>query len=469
MIRERWLWPQIGKPIRQGFDREQDSWVDEVPWGAAGVAQSRRPEPHRVNAFDAPESQTKQVVDILKTILNNRVEDFKTTDDGHGGGKTEYEKLLDNVKNIQERLLKQSEAEIKAIEKQLTEYVGSVFTDYEVKFDAKSDEVVSDNVDFFKANPTLLMGPKGGYLSAVADQGSGAKRTILWSALRIATDTKSKKSSRPHILLIDEPEICLHPNAIREACNVLYSLPQTANWQVMITTHSPQFIDLSKDNTTIIRVEKDERGVNIKGTTLYRPSEISLSPDDKENMKMLNICDPYVAEFFFGGKVIVVEGDTEYTAFKHIVAEKPQKYKDIHVIRARGKATIVTLAKILNHFGAGYSILHDSDKPTVVRKGKEIVNGAWSLNDNIRKEVEKSTNRIRLVANYINFETAYFNEQASDDKPYNALSKIKENPELFEIIENLLSALIDHKLPLPDRAIEWVTMEDLNSKYQALG
>ncbi len=46
------------------------------------------------------------------------------------------------------------------------------------------------------------------------------------------------------------------PLAIANARDVLYSLPENNNWQIMIATHSPNFIDLSKDHTTVIRVEK---------------------------------------------------------------------------------------------------------------------------------------------------------------------------------------------------------------------
>jgi putative ATP-dependent endonuclease of OLD family len=50
---------------------------------------------------------------------------------------------------------------------------------------------------------------------------------------------------------------------------------------------------------------------------------------------MLNLCDPYVAEFFFSKNIIIVEGDTEYTALQDIITGNKNKYKDIHIIRAR--------------------------------------------------------------------------------------------------------------------------------------
>ncbi|WP_205730518.1 hypothetical protein [Blautia producta] len=82
----------------------------------------------------------------------------------------------------------------------------------------------------------------------------------------------------------------------------------------MVTTHSPIFIDLSRDNTTIIRVSRDEVD-EVKSTVLFRPENAKLSPDDKENMKLLNVGDPYVHEFFFGGRIVVVEGDTDILLF----------------------------------------------------------------------------------------------------------------------------------------------------------
>lgn len=50
--------------------------------------------------------------------------------------------------------------------------------------------------------------------------------------------------------------VFLHPPAIRLAREALYKLANLENWQVMITTHSPIFIDVSKPHTTITRVEK---------------------------------------------------------------------------------------------------------------------------------------------------------------------------------------------------------------------
>ncbi|WP_063868081.1 ATP-dependent nuclease [Paenibacillus sp. Soil766] len=288
-----------------------------------------------------------------------------------------------------------------------------MFPGYIVKFDPRTEVDIENDLNLFNKlnNAQLKMGyANGGHLSTLDRQGSGARRTLLWSALRmiaesnVAKPTKkgAKKESpdngnaRPHVLLLDEPELCLHPNAVREACRVLYDLPNTGNWQVMVTTHSPAFIDVSRDNTTIIRVE--QMNGSILGTTVFRPERVKLDDGDRARLKLLNIFDPYVAEFFFGGRCIIVEGDTEYTAFKHVIASKLGEYNDVHIIRARGKATIVSLIKILNHFGTSYSILHDSDTTTTMRKGKKIKNPAWVHNEKIYNAVidRPETSNVRL-------------------------------------------------------------------------
>ena len=469
LVKEKWTWNNIGKPTRYGFDVTKNDWANaddknKVPWGAANVANSRRPKPHIVEAFASPEDQTKQVISILVSILNDRVTSMKEDEDE----KSTFRTLLDTVKDLQKNIVEESQEQINKIQGELSKYIGKVFPSYEVEFDAKPEENIESTINFFKANPQLLIGPSNGFKSPIERQGSGARRTLLWTALRIVAENKKKSKAdinRPNVLLLDEPEICLHPNAIRESCDLLYSLPKNDNWQVMVTTHSPQFIDISRDNTTIVRVERNADG-EVFGTTIFRPERAKLTEDDKSNLKLLNIYDPYVGEFFFGGKIVIVEGDTEYSAFRHIIAKDKEKFQDIHIIRARGKATIVSLCKILNQFGANYSVLHDSDSPTCLRKGKSIVNPAWTNNIKILEEINKGSGNTKLISSIPHFEGAYYNDKLKSEKPYTAISMIKDNPDVFKSVETLLSNLCDLTTDLPNNALNWSKIEELRIKFK---
>lgn len=469
VVRERWIWKTVGDPKRQGYDVEKQEWSDNVPWGAPNVANSRRPEPHMVDAFDSPDEQVKEVKKILMEVLTDRIKSLK--DDNDDTKENNYSKVLETIKQLQKEIVDESAVEIDKMQDELTEAFSAVFPNYEVKFDAKPEDDLDKTVNFFKADAQLLIGPKEGFFSPVERQGSGARRTLLWTALKFLSETKNKNSKgkgegRPHVLLLDEPEICLHPNAIRDACNVLYDLPQNSNWQVMVTTHSPAFIDISRDNTTIIRVERDIDG-DIYGTTIFRPEKVKLGSDDKERLKLLNVYDPYVGEFFFGGKNIIVEGDTEYTAFKYVISKKPEKYKDIHIIRARGKATIVSLIKVLNQFGSDYSVLHDSDTMKIKTKsGQEKGNPAWGNNINILNEInhKPDNTKVRLLASIPNFEEAYLDGEVEKEKPYNAFIRVQNEPDKLAIIEKLLDALLDHNITPPYGCCEWNNINILERK-----
>ena len=233
----------------------------------------------------------------------------------------------------------------------------------------------------------------------------------------------------------------------------------------MATTHSPIFVNFAQDNTTIVRVEKDEDGMS--ATKIFRSDKANLDDDDKQNLKLLNMCDPYVAEFFFGGQIIIVEGDTEYTAFNYVIQQNPEKYKDqnIHIIRARGKATIKSLVKILNHFQTSYAILHDSDRPTTKTNKK---NPAWTMNQTIKDEVDKAPEgqSVTLLASIPNFETAcLYSSPPRADKPYNAISKIKQNDKASEIIQAILDKLLSGEGELPQGCLEWNSLDELEQAF----
>ncbi len=476
-VREKWTWSGAGVPKKVGWDVAANNWHEsEGPWGAPNVAQFYRPQPHYVDAFQKPEDQAAEVVELLTAAINDRVKQLskKKADESGEGGLTEYEKLLDTIKHLRLAIAGDATAAVADVTKDLGAVINEVFPGYTVIFDARPEDDIGRGLNIYKPAPLLKMGLIGGFHSTIERQGSGACRTLIWAALRILSERADGKSAdstdRPHLLLLDEPEICLHPDAIREACRVLYDLPKSKNWQVMITTHSPVFIDLSRDNTSIARVERAPNGV-VQGTTIFRPDKVKLDEDDRIELKLLNLCDPYVAEFFFGGRTVLVEGDTEYTAFKHVIAQDPVKYKDIHVVRARGKACLVSLCKILNQFDKGYSILHDADREKVISKvtKKERVNSAWSENQKILTVTEagRTAGRVRLLASVPNFEEAFFDEEANADKPYSALARLKSDETAFSKIAELLDCLVEAAKPVPNGAKAWASLEELKTAVEA--
>lgn len=447
-IKEKRIFDAQGKWHRKGWNYQTNIWENNGPLGSDNVAKPLRPIPIMVSAFDSPEKQTQEINKLLKQLLIEQLRNI--TDENQ---QNLYNQLVESIKNFQARIKDETQEAITSAEQDLSRYISSIFPYHELFFDVQAESISEDKIPFFSSAELKVKGSDG-YNSTIDKQGSGARRTILWSILKYI-NSQSGGQNRSFVLLIDEPELCLHPNAIRGACKVLYDLASQSWRQVMITTHSPQFIDLSRNNTTIIRVERDGDH-NVWSTILYRPETVQLTDDDKENLKLLNLFDPYVAEFFFGWKVIVVEWDTEYSVFKYICNN--EWYSDVHIIRARGKSTIVSLMKILNHFWCNYSVLHDTDLMNIQREGREGRNPAWTVNEHI---LATKNNNVKLIASKVTFETAYFGENIKKDKPYHAITKIREDQDLYDKLKQLLDYLIWNEVDLPDWAIERDNIQNL--------
>jgi putative ATP-dependent endonuclease of OLD family len=166
--------------------------------------------------------------------------------------------------------------------------------------------------------------------------------------------------------------------------------------------------------------------------------------------------DPYVAEFFFGGRTVIVEGDTEYAAFREVIAGDPAKFHDVHLVRALAKYTIVALCKILNQFKCSYSVLHDADLQRAKNgKGQLVANSPWVANGKILEAVKNSPSDVRLIASLHTFEVAMFGELVSGEKPYASWLRVREDAMARKRVLDLLEFLVRSSDDCPAGVLEW--------------
>ena len=246
-----------------------------------------------------------------------------------------------------------------------------------------------------------------------------------------------------YMLLIDEPETALHPSAVRAAKDHLYALAAEAGWQVMLSTHHPAFIDPLKNHTTIVRVHRVDAHMP---PNVYRSENMGFDGEEIENLKALLVFDANVAEMFFGGKVIIVEGDTEFAAFHEVMRLDECNYpveKRPLIVRARGKASIAILVKMLTHFKIGFSVLHDIDSPKT--KDGDKNSPAYSVNKKIADAVANAkTQGIQVTyrCSCPNFEQHHGMNLPAKDKPYESWKTVRDNAEVRDSVLKVLNALL---------------------------
>ncbi|WP_368301724.1 ATP-dependent nuclease [Kluyvera sichuanensis] len=495
-VQEKWVWEKVNiAPTRYGWLKDPASkdgyrWANDndkekCPWGASNVAKSKRPDPHRINTFDSPSEQEKKTLGLLDALIDTYI-DLLLSNENNEKDAIKFKKDIEKIKEYKGAITESQKKTTDMIEEEVNKVISNVFKDH--KF------YIKRNDDFIRAlfkNNYLIEVGSDECSYPLSKQGSGTQRTVLWSILKTLTDKKAllDKKTKPasknisNILLIDEPELSLHPTAAANVRDVLYNLANTDGWQVMITTHSPEFIDLSKDHTTIIRVERKDG--DIKASTLFSPEKAKLDGTDKERLKLENSFDSHISKAFFGGDVLVIEGDTEYSIFNYIKMKELEtgnnEYLNLNIIRARGKVTVASMMKVLNHFKKKYYVLHDSDTQTCFSKRRvgaktdaltieykkiEQVNGAWTNNEKIMNEM---TDRSDVYASIINFEDAYLSEIVSSDKPSHSIEIIKSDNGFYKKMKCILDIVLgknEINEENKDKIIKWKKMDDLNSAYE---
>ncbi len=277
----------------------------------------------------------------------------------------------------------------------------------------------------------------------LSNQGTGLQRMSLIYLIQNMIEKKLMGEDENKLLLIDEPEAFLHPEAVRALSRSLYKIGR--KMPLMISTHSPILIDLSEKHTSIQVFRIGEK----EAIQLFKSVSEQFDKNDIKNMKVLNYVDSYVNEFFFANKVVIVEGDTEYIAFKHFAK---QKNYNVHIIRARGKATIATLMKVLNQFNSHYDVLHDVDNhdkhsSTTLKAQLTNCKNIFAL---------KANENIRVFGSISNFENAIGIGDISNDKKTKVIYELlRENDgedsgsdeytEAYRKVENLFEKIINRE------------------------
>lgn len=284
--------------------------------------------------------------------------------------------------------------------------------------------------------------------TSVNYQGHGIIRCMVFQLFRYIQDRlkNGEEFPRTSILCFEEPELYLHPSAANQMRNALQNLGGNGT-QIVATTHSPYMIDLSgasKVSLTKFSLEEDQYTLT-NSFNLHEAFE-TLQDDEKANLKMLLKVDDYIARMFFTQKCIFVEGDTEEVVIRETIKrlndkEQSNIINNCELLRARGKAVFISLAKYLNALGINYIIMHDSDIG---------IERSERLNPLIG---QITTENRRIVVNN-NIEDILGYNPPSKDKPYKAYKHILENwensfeglPENWKnIFIKLFSPYLDHR------------------------
>ncbi|MGA9057948.1 MAG: AAA family ATPase [Terriglobia bacterium] len=475
-VRVKWEWSAPDqKGAKFSWDPDKRAWVAGGMGGWDTLIASRIPLPLRVRPTDDAATTETQIVEILTSAAKTAIK----ADEGRTA------EVVGALKKLTEELAKEVGAQLSEATNRIASRIGSIFPGYAVDFTPMIGKFEPEKA-VGAGSYIRVRGPGEGWLP-LAQQGAGLRRTFLWSALGTLADIGRVKHGktmitpdRQRVLLIEEPESFLHPPMVRAAREALYALAQVPEWQVLATTHSPVFVDVSKPHTTIVRVAREGE----QRTRLFSTDKAAFSDEERENLKMIRSCHPTVSEFFFADRVMLVEGETEHAVINVLLSRRSDAAAGrTCVVNCLGKANLPLFQKILNQFGTPYTVVHDSDAPRALRGGKWQRNPMWTINERILEALAARNPQhptSSAIVHVPDFEQYYFGRSLASDKPFHAL-RVLSRPDFdreasFERLRSMVDGILQGTHPgkytsmadlcarvtgwaeksMPERPEEWV-------------
>lgn len=220
----------------------------------------------------------------------------------------------------------------------------------------------------------LIHDANAGIETDVIHQGHGLQRSLVITLLQMlseaqvdASESPTVQASRGTLLLIEEPELYLHPQMERLMRDVICRLSSQDHTQVACCTHSPVFLDVANRYRSIVRTWRCEAG----GTSIHQVKD-DLFPNaadgvDKRRLQTVARFHPTVNELFFSNCVVLLEEASAIAAFERgaeltgLFQRHARLRREVALVDCNGKNNIVAFQKVLNAFGITYRIIHDAD------------------------------------------------------------------------------------------------------------
>lgn len=168
------------------------------------------------------------------------------------------------------------------------------------------------------------------------------------------------------IVLLDEPGVNLHPSRQSVLSRKLVGLASSLRNQLVLTTHSPYFVDRARPEL-VLRLDR-----SAGRTVAHRLPR--LKARDRARLLKEIYRDPKICDSLFSDGVVLVEGDAEEAGLPiwlESLAKKNNKtISNLMFVSVHGDGHFGAYVDILDHWGIPWRIIGDNRaKPRVARFG----------------------------------------------------------------------------------------------------
>ena len=281
--------------------------------------------------------------------------------------KINEKEINDSVKNLKKSI----EKVYKELKEDLNVNIQKALKLMNIRIDINMVEGKKE--DYYK---TIKLAINDGVSTPLENKGTGLQSLVIIELFKFYCKIFNQSS----LIILEEPELFLHPHAKRMLLDILkdfvYHDNEYTGNQIILTTHSEEFvIDIDIENISVI---KKEDGMTKK----YCINKSDYN--DKELQKIKIELQYKNSEIFFAEKVILVEGEEVVLLpkiIKHLYQKDILNGNDISIIKVGGKSYFKIYRQILNDLNidnyiiADYDIIDVGINDLLNDQDKNVING----------------------------------------------------------------------------------------------
>jgi putative ATP-dependent endonuclease of the OLD family len=187
--------------------------------------------------------------------------------------------------------------------------------------------------------------------------GQGFQSAVVIALVR---SYQRMRQSEP-LLLIEEPEAYLHPQARRAFNDILSRISEQGSYQILCTTHSTEFVDLAHPDR-IYAVRKTQTD----GTKVRRGDAAVQARPPSDHLKLATEFNLGLREVVFSKCAVLCEGPSEEWAIYEVLRKlgRNPDGESLSVRNVGSKENLPFFCEVVRSLGIPVVAVHDSDSGT---------------------------------------------------------------------------------------------------------
>lgn len=401
----KWLWPS-DKAKAGFFGYENGSLSQNLFYGWKNVAQAKLGNVIYIPALSrldehikltGPSALRDLINDILKPVINSG---------------DAYAELKNRVQEFSDKVKKESTPDNRSLS-DLQKRINEEIKDWGVVFNLGIHPPQVEDIIKNLIRHTLTDSALNTEMSPDAF-GHGLQRHLIFTLIRIAalyTPSKPKSEKKEfspemELLLFEEPEAFLHPPQQDVLDTSLRQLSAQPGRQVIVASHSPQFVSYNTDDLAdLVRVRRVAGKTEVAQISKERLKAIF--EDNQQIAQILGLpagsteleavrhflwLNPERSGLFFANAVLIVEGLSEQVLINYLLKDGRLSpgTKGVFILETLGKYNIYRFMKLLGELRIDHAVLHDMDEN---KKGNEK-NKQDALNELIQQSKNDYTKAV---------------------------------------------------------------------------